>query len=138
MEIIYKLPQLQGIAERLWKEFGHVNVWAFFGGMGMGKTTLIHKLCEHLGVDDTISSPTFSIINEYKSKTADIIYHMDWYRLKGEEEAEKAGVEDCMLSGNFCFVEWPENAAGLLPENSLHIYIQFIDEHTRKLKALIK
>lgn len=138
MEIIYKLTELPNIAGLLWKNFGRIKVWAFFGGMGMGKTTLIHKLCEYLGVDDTISSPTFSIINEYKSKTAGVIYHMDWYRLKGEEEAEKAGVEDCLLSGNFCFVEWPENAAGLLPEDTLHIYIRFIDEHTRKLEALIQ
>ena len=84
--------------------------------MGVGKTTLIHQLCVYLQVKDTISSPTFSIINEYKSNMAGTIYHMDWYRLAGEEEAEKAGVEDCLLSGNFASWNGPEMHLVCLPK----------------------
>ncbi|HNP21063.1 MAG TPA: tRNA (adenosine(37)-N6)-threonylcarbamoyltransferase complex ATPase subunit type 1 TsaE [Panacibacter sp.] len=137
MEIIYQQPELARVAGKLWNTFGHIKIWAFFGEMGVGKTTLIHQLCVYLQVKDTISSPTFSIINEYKSNMAGTIYHMDWYRLAGEEEAEKAGVEDCLLSGNFCFVEWPGNAPGLLTENILHIQLGLVNEHTRKLKAFL-
>jgi len=101
--------------------------------MGAGKTTFIHALCEELGVVSAISSPTFAIINEYKSKEAGAIYHMDWYRLKNEEEAVNAGVEDSLLSKDLCLVEWPENAAGLLPDDTFHIHIEVLDPETRRL-----
>jgi tRNA threonylcarbamoyladenosine biosynthesis protein TsaE len=113
-------------------DFGqNIKVWAFHGEMGSGKTTFIHALCEHLGVSSAIGSPTYSIINEYKSGKAGIIYHMDWYRMKDEEEALQAGVEDCLFSGNFCVVEWPERAPALLPDDCLHIALKVLDEKTR-------
>ncbi len=101
--------------------------------MGTGKTTFIHALCEELGVQSAISSPTFAIINEYSGTEVETIYHMDWYRLKNEEEAVNAGVEDSLLSGNLCLIEWPENAAGLLPDDTFHIYMEGLDEETRRV-----
>jgi tRNA threonylcarbamoyladenosine biosynthesis protein TsaE len=101
--------------------------------MGAGKTTFIHALCKVLGVKNTVSSPTFAIINEYESEKAGIIYHMDWYRLKDAHEAVQAGVEDALSGKKFCIIEWPENAAALLPANTLHLYITFVDAATRKL-----
>jgi len=127
------LPQLRQVARSVWKEGKGSKVWAFHAPMGAGKTTFIHALCEELGVQSAISSPTFAIINEYASPEAGAIYHMDWYRLKDEEEAVNAGVEDCLLSGKLCLVEWPDKAPGLLPDNTFHISLEALDEHTRRL-----
>ena len=109
------------------------NIWAFYGDMGVGKTTFIHYLCDLLGVTSPISSPTYSIINEYKIKEEEILYHMDWYRLKDEREAVEAGVEECLYSGHLCFIEWPQKAAVLLPENYFRLTLQTIDFDTRKI-----
>ena len=106
---------------------------ALHGEMGAGKTTFTQALCTALGVVDVVSSPTYSIINQYKTNHEQIIYHMDLYRLKDEEEAVNAGVEDCLYSGNICIVEWPEILPQLLPENTLHITIAYVDSNTRKL-----
>lgn len=133
MDAIFKLGQIKVVATALWKEGKSKKVWAFHAEMGAGKTTLIHALCEVLGVSSAISSPTFAIINEYSSSVAGTIYHMDWYRLKNEEEAANAGVEDSLLSGQLCLVEWPEKAIGLLPDDTLHIHIEVLDEETRRL-----
>ena len=103
------------------------------GKAGTGKTTFIHALCEELGVSSAISSPTFAIINEYSSPVAGTIYHMDWYRLKNEEEAVNAGVEDSLHSGALCLVEWPENAPGLLDETMFRINLEILDPQTRRL-----
>jgi tRNA threonylcarbamoyladenosine biosynthesis protein TsaE len=133
MDAIFTLGQLRDTARALWKEGRERRVWAFHAAMGAGKTTFIHALCEELGVRSAISSPTFAIINEYMSAAEDTIYHMDWYRLKDEEEAVNAGVEDCLLSRQLCLIEWPEKAAGLLPDATFHIHIESVDEHTRRL-----
>jgi tRNA threonylcarbamoyladenosine biosynthesis protein TsaE len=102
--------------------------------MGAGKTTFIHALCEAMGVKDTITSPTFSIINQYKTVKGQTVYHMDLYRIKDENEAINAGMEDCLYSGNLCLVEWPEKAPGIFPDDTLHITITSVDDNTRKLK----
>ena len=133
MDAIFTLEQIRQVAAALWKEGKTKKVWAFYAGMGTGKTTFIHALCEELGVSSAISSPTFAIVNEYASPAAGTIYHMDWYRLKNEEEAMNAGVEDSLLSGQLCLVEWPENAAGLLPEDCFRIQMEALDERTRRL-----
>jgi tRNA threonylcarbamoyladenosine biosynthesis protein TsaE len=134
MDAIYSIININQVAQALWQEGRKKKVWAFHAPMGAGKTTLIHALCEHvLQITDSISSPTFAIINEYQSPIAGTILHMDWYRLKDEEEAMQAGVEDALLSNNFCFVEWPENASGLLPDDTWHLHIEVLDEHTRRL-----
>lgn len=133
MDAIFTLPQIRQVAKALWKEGKTKKVWAFHAEMGTGKTTFIHALCEELGVKTAVGSPTFAIINEYESPVAGTISHMDWYRLSGEEEAVNAGVEDALHGGNLCLVEWPENAAGLLDENTLHIHMEVLDAETRRL-----
>lgn len=133
MDAIFTLEQIRQVAAALWKEGESKKVWAFHAAMGTGKTTFIHALCEELGVTSAISSPTFAIINEYISPVTGSIFHMDWYRLKDEEEAVNAGVEDSLLSQQLCLVEWPEKAAGLLPDDTFHVHIEVLDEDTRRL-----
>ncbi len=135
MNIDFRLDKIHNVAEQLWQLYSNYKVWAFHGLMGTGKTTLIHAVCSTLRVADVVSSPTFAVINEYTSKLAGTIYHMDWYRLKNEEEAVEAGVEDCLFSGNVCFIEWPERAENLLPTDTLHFFIDILNEDTRKLSA---
>lgn len=131
------LDNIKSVADKLWQQYKHYSVWALHGEMGSGKTTFIHALCEVLQVKDVISSPTFAIINEYRSAVAGIIYHMDWYRLKNEEEAMQAGIEDALLSGNLCLIEWPDKAAGLLPDETLNIYLETINENTRRMQVVV-
>jgi tRNA threonylcarbamoyladenosine biosynthesis protein TsaE len=133
MQIEYSLQEIKDIARRLWELERHRQVWAFHGEMGSGKTTFIHALCEVLGVTSAIGSPTYSIINEYKSPEAGVVYHLDLYRLRDEEEAMQAGVEDVLYSGNLCLVEWPEKAPSLLPVDCLHVQIHLLDETNRRL-----
>ena len=133
MEVIFKLENIQDAAAQFLAATGNTKVFAFHGAMGAGKTTFIHALCKAMGVKGNISSPTFSIINQYKTTTDQTIYHMDLYRLKDEHEAINAGVEDCLYSGNICLVEWPEKAPGIFPEDSLHITITMMDTFTRKI-----
>lgn len=135
MDTVFTLGQIHDIARLLWHEARQYKVWAFNGEMGAGKTTFIHALCEVLQVTGAVSSPTFAIINEYKSPVAGSIYHMDWYRLKDEEDAIQAGVEDCLYSGSLCLVEWPQKAEGLLPEDTLQIYISLVDSETRRIET---
>lgn len=133
MDAIFTLEQVKQVARALWKEGRQKKIWAFHAPMGAGKTTFIHALCEELGVTSAISSPTFAIINEYSSPSEGAIYHMDWYRLANAEEAVNAGVEDSLLSKQLCLIEWPENAPGLLADDAFHIYIEVLDETTRRL-----
>ena len=134
MEVNFTLDQIQGTAKRLIADSKDCRVFAFHGEMGAGKTTFIHALCDVIGVRDTISSPTFSIINQYSTQNEQTVYHMDLYRLKDEKEAMNAGVEDCLFSGEICLVEWPEKAAGIFPDETLHITISQVDGNTRKLR----
>lgn len=133
MTLSFTLTDIKQAAEQVFAFGKDKKVWAIHGEMGAGKTTFIHAVCENLGVTSAIGSPTYSIINEYKSEKAGEIYHMDWYRLKDEEEALQAGVEDCLFSGNLCFVEWPEKAAALLPDDCLHVLLTVIEEKTRQI-----
>ena len=135
MELLFSKDQIKQAAVETWKQNKAKKIWAFHGEMGAGKTTFIHALCEALEVKDVVSSPTFAIINEYKSEVVGTIYHMDWYRLKDEEEAIQAGIEDSLLSGNLCLIEWPEKAAGLIPDDTLNLYVETIDENTRKINT---
>ena len=132
MDFTYRLVDIKPAANKVFEHSKDKKVWAIYGEMGAGKTTFIHALCENLGVTSAIGSPTYAIINEYKSD-AGTIYHMDWYRLKDEEEALQAGVEDCIVSGNLCLIEWPEKAISLLPDNCFHVNINVLDKETRKI-----
>lgn len=138
MELIYQEKDINQAAEWLWAHIENdYKVVAVYGQMGAGKTTLVHALCNYLQVQDAVSSPTFSIINEYSFPSIEgeeIIYHIDLYRLKDEEEAIRAGVEDCLYSDSYCFVEWPERALSLLPPNTLNVFISLVADGKRKLE----
>lgn len=134
MQIEYTVDTIQKAAQSIWKKFSGKRIWAFDAPMGAGKTTFIKALCESvLQCDDVISSPTFSIINEYNSKVTGTVYHMDWYRLKDEEEAVQAGVEEALRSGNICLIEWPERALQLLPNDTLFLKINSKGEKERSI-----
>lgn len=134
MEVNFSLNEIGLAAEELLARVAEHKVLAFHGEMGAGKTTFISALCKAMGVEDIVSSPTFSIINQYKTTNGKTVYHMDLYRIKNDQEAVNAGVEDCLYSGNTCLVEWPERAPGILPSNTLHIYLSSVAHNTRKLK----
>lgn len=132
MELVYRMEDINSAAEAIRQSAKESKVMTFSGDMGSGKTTLIHALCHQLGVTGTLSSPTFSIINEYISDNRPV-YHIDLYRCKNEEEAIRAGVEDCLYSGNTCLVEWPSRAENLFPPDTIRISIHEIDDRTRKI-----
>lgn len=134
MEWTYTLPEIDETARVFWKSFPDKKIYAFDGEMGTGKTSFIRALCMAKKVKESVGSPTFSIINEY-SYPDGIIYHLDLYRLKDEEEAIRAGVEDCLYSGEICLVEWPARAPGIFPDNTLGIFLQIIDANTRKIRV---
>lgn len=131
----YHEDELQEVARKLISNFGHIKVWCFDAEMGSGKTTLSKKICEELGVEDEMSSPTFSIVNEYQTAKGEDIYHFDFYRVKDLEEAIDIGVEDYLFSGNLCLLEWPEIIEPLLPDEYLQISIKLVGDNTRSLTA---
>lgn len=133
MEIIYTLDRIFEVAEQLAAFLENYRVVALSGSMGAGKTTLVHALCRQLGVTETVSSPTFALIQEYRGSRYPVIYHIDLYRINSAAEALDAGMEDCLLSGHLCFVEWPERAPGLLPDDTLHVILDIQSPVERKL-----
>lgn len=124
---INNLSELPVVANELIKAFGTKKVIAFKGEMGAGKTTLIKAICEELGVKQTISSPTFSIVNEYLSSSGKKIYHFDFYRINKISEAYDMGYEEYFYSDAYCFVEWPEKIAELMQEEVLTVNISVKD-----------
>lgn len=115
--------ELQPIAERLLKSYPDKRIFAFHGEMGAGKTTFIKVICSLLGATDTVSSPSFAIINEYLAGHQDVIYHFDLYRIKSWTEMLDIGYEEYFFSGNYCFLEWPEKIVNLLPDETVHVTI---------------
>jgi len=132
MTIEYSFQQIDEAAQKCLAEINDKKVIAFHGPMGSGKTTLIHAICDEKKVTSPVSSPTFALINEYTSPGGSI-YHIDLYRLDDEEEAVRAGVEDCLYSGKTCLVEWPEKAPSIFPEDTIHIFIELLSDNTRRL-----
>lgn len=130
------VEDLSQIAPEILEFTKHSNVFLFFGEMGAGKTTLIKALCNHLGVEDNTSSPTFSIVNEYQGYNLNI-YHFDFYRIKNEQEAYDMGYEEYLYSNNICFIEWPEKIENLWPEGAINITINLLDNLTREIKVSI-
>lgn len=137
MELNFSLDSIRNAANMFWKNAENATVFAFHGEMGAGKTTFIHALCDARGVKDVVGSPTFSLVNEYIFKengTDRKIFHIDLYRLKDEEEAIQAGIEDCLYSDHICLVEWPERSPGIFPENTVNVYLNILDSTNRKLR----
>ncbi|MFV0392107.1 MAG: tRNA (adenosine(37)-N6)-threonylcarbamoyltransferase complex ATPase subunit type 1 TsaE [Paludibacteraceae bacterium] len=107
------------------------KVYCFYGKMGAGKTTFIKAICEEMGVQQAVNSPTFSIVNEYETKDREIIYHFDCYRINKVREALDLGAEEYFYSGNLCFIEWAENIEEILPENAVSVEIEEVEDEVR-------
>ncbi|MDP4148354.1 MAG: tRNA (adenosine(37)-N6)-threonylcarbamoyltransferase complex ATPase subunit type 1 TsaE [Bacteroidota bacterium] len=135
MDIQFDLGAIRSVAMLFWEKFASDRVFAFHGVMGAGKTTFIRALCEARGVQDAIGSPTFSIINEYHYPQSGKIFHIDLYRLKDEEEAVRAGVEDILYGKSLCLVEWPERAPEIFPPGTVHLHLDVLDPLTRKITS---
>lgn len=136
MEIkINTLAEIGDAAKQFVAAMGNSRVFAFYGKMGAGKTTFVKAVCEALGVDDVITSPTFAIVNEYESRTTgESIYHFDFYRIKKLEEVYDMGYEDYFYSGNLCFLEWPELIEELLPEDACKVTIEETENGARVIR----
>lgn len=129
-----KEADLADVAQELLQVAGPCRVWTFAGELGAGKTTLIRALCTQLGVPAAeVTSPTFALINEYQANHTKTVYHMDLYRLQSLEEALDIGVEDYFYSGSYCFVEWPEVVAPILPEGTMTIKLEITGDSMRKI-----
>ena len=136
MEIkITSLDHIHEAAKEFIAAMGDNTVFAFYGKMGAGKTTFTKAICEELGVTDVINSPTFAIVNEYRSDTTgELIYHFDFYRIKKLEEVYDMGYEDYFYSGAECFIEWPELIEDLLPEDCTKVTITVEEDGTRSVE----
>ena len=137
MEItIDSMDGIREAARQFIGNMGDASVFAFYGSMGAGKTTFIKAICEELGVEDVITSPTFAIVNEYRAnETGELIYHFDFYRIKKIEEVYDMGFEDYFYSGALCFIEWPELIEELLPDDAVRVRIEEIEGGKRKVKS---
>lgn len=135
-EIIIKdLDHIREAAREFISKMGEGSVFAFYGSMGAGKTTFVKAICEELGVEDVITSPTFAIVNEYRSdSTGELINHFDFYRIKKLEEVYDMGYEDYFYSGALCFIEWPELIEELLPEDAVRVTIKETEDGCRSVK----
>ncbi|MDB5133622.1 MAG: tsaE [Mucilaginibacter sp.] len=129
---VKNINELKGAAQKLVDFGGTIRIFLFYGDMGAGKTTFIKAICDCLGTHEPVTSPTFSIVNEYEGLNSKI-YHFDFYRLKNQNEAFDMGYEEYLYSGQYCFIEWPEKISGLLPEHYIRIDIQVLDNNERKL-----
>ena len=131
---IESLEKIQEAAKNFVANMGDNTVFAFYGKMGAGKTTFVKAICEELGVEDTITSPTFAIVNEYRSDLAgELIYHFDFYRIKKLDEVYDMGYEDYFYSGAICFIEWPELIEELLPGNNVKVSIEELESGEREV-----
>lgn len=134
MEIsINSLDEIGKAAQEFVAAMGDRTVFAFYGKMGAGKTTFIKAVCEELGVEDVINSPTFAIVNEYVDGRGEPIYHFDFYRIKNQQEVLDIGYEDYVYSGNVCFMEWPELIENLLPDDAVKVTIEEEMDGSRKV-----
>ena len=130
---IKDIDHIREAAREFIEHIGDRRVFAFYGKMGAGKTTFVKAICEELGVDDVITSPTFAIINEYSIDKVQSIYHFDFYRIKKLEEVYDMGYEDYFYSGALCFIEWPELIEDILPDDAVRVSISEQDDGSRMI-----
>ncbi len=139
MDKNYGIAEMQIVAAELSELINQFKVVTFSGNLGAGKTSLIKILCELWGVQETVSSPTYALVNQYKAdseKAGTLIYHIDLYRVKDEEEAFEAGIEDHLYSAELCLVEWPEKALGIIPKGALRVEISYVSDEQRHIRVL--
>jgi len=132
MNTNYTLEQLPEIARHIIDKCKNRTL-LFYGSMGVGKTTLIKEIVRQLEVDDVVSSPTFSLVNEYETRKGKNIYHFDFYRINNEEEALDIGIEEYFYNNDWCLIEWPEKVKNLLPLNAIEIHLSLNKDATRKI-----
>jgi tRNA threonylcarbamoyladenosine biosynthesis protein TsaE len=131
--IVDSEKELDKAAKKIIEYSGGKTIWLFYGNMGSGKTTLIRAISEQFNIEDNVSSPTFSIVNEYRNFNEEVFYHFDFYRIKNEAEAMDIGIEEYFDSGDICFIEWPENIPSLLPDDYLKINIEITSPSSRNI-----
>ncbi|GAB7256549.1 tRNA (adenosine(37)-N6)-threonylcarbamoyltransferase complex ATPase subunit type 1 TsaE [Polaribacter sp. OB-PA-B3] len=129
----YSLDNLSEIATELIKVAAHKTL-LFYGEMGAGKTTLIKQICKVLSVEDNISSPTFSLVNEYQTSKGEKVFHFDFYRITDEEEALDMGIEDYLYNNTWCLIEWPQNVENLLPLDAVEIHLSILENGQRNIQ----
>jgi tRNA threonylcarbamoyladenosine biosynthesis protein TsaE len=129
----YSLENLSEVATELISSAKNKTL-LFYGQMGVGKTTLIKEICKQLGVLDTISSPTFSLVNEYETSKIEKVYHFDFYRIEQEEEALDIGIEEYFDNNDWCLIEWPENIENLLPLDAVEIHLSILKDQNRNIQ----
>ncbi|MGK7397613.1 MAG: tRNA (adenosine(37)-N6)-threonylcarbamoyltransferase complex ATPase subunit type 1 TsaE [Candidatus Cyclobacteriaceae bacterium M3_2C_046] len=133
---VKKVEELLDTAKKIIEFANDQKVWLFEGDLGAGKTTLIKAICEMMEVDDVVNSPTFSIVNEYNNKKGEILYHLDFYRLKNDIEALDIGIDEYISSGRYCFIEWPSRIENLLPQENLSIKIDLAANGSRMINLV--
>ncbi len=121
---INSLKEINAVAKEFLSLVGDKRVFALYGAMGVGKTTFVKAICDEMGVQDTINSPTFSIVNEYHTSKEAIIYHFDFYRIEDVKEAYDFGYEDYFYSKAMCFIEWPEKIESILPDDAVEVLFE--------------
>jgi tRNA threonylcarbamoyladenosine biosynthesis protein TsaE len=130
--IIKDKKHLASAAEKFLNHFGQNRIFAFYGSMGAGKTTIIKAICKALGAIDIVSSPTFTLVNEYRTSGGDTLYHIDFYRIKKQEEVFDFGIEEYLTGESYCFMEWPELVEEILPSGTINVRIS-VDENEQRI-----
>jgi len=133
MKLTYGLQDIPNVAAKILQQITSKNI-LFHGDMGMGKTTLIKEIIKQLGVTDTVSSPTYSIVNEYKTVNDDLVYHFDFYRINSDEEAMDFGIEEYFYDKAWCLMEWPNKVENLLPLGAAQVFITGVDDTQRTIE----
>lgn len=130
---INSLEEINAVAKEFLSLVGDKNIFALYGAMGVGKTTFVKAICDEMGVEDTINSPTFSIVNEYHTANDEVIYHFDFYRIEDVKEAYDFGYEDYFYSKAKCFIEWPERIDSILPNNVVEVFFKEEKDGSRSI-----
>ncbi|MCF8457943.1 MAG: tRNA (adenosine(37)-N6)-threonylcarbamoyltransferase complex ATPase subunit type 1 TsaE [Bacteroidales bacterium] len=138
MKSQYQIKSLAGLddaAKWLLETYNDKKQFAFYGAMGVGKTTFIKAICKRLGAVDVVNSPTFAIVNEYQTEKGQWLYHLDLYRIEDPSEAYDFGIEEYLGSNNYCFMEWPEKIESILDETIQKIYVTELEDGTRHIEV---